>query len=60
MVLSLYTMFPPRRNQDYQYMKVVKTESQAKNTDFNYLILDSKQFVFNKYKTSNIHGRTKI
>lgn len=57
MVLSLYTKFPPRRNQDYQYLKVIKSETQAKNTDFNYLVLDSKKFIFNKYKTSNVHGQ---
>ena len=56
MVLSLYTKFPPRRNQDYQFMKVVKTEKQAKDTEFNYYVLDTNRFVFNKYKTANSHG----
>jgi len=57
MVLSLYTKFPPRRNQDYQYMKVVKTNGQAKSDEVNYLVLEPKKFIFNKYKTSNIHGQ---
>jgi hypothetical protein len=56
MVLSLYTKFAPRRNQDYQFMKVVKTEKQAKDADFNYYVLDTNKFVFNKYKTANSHG----
>ena len=55
-VMSLYTMSPPRRNQDYQFMKVVKTASQANNQDFNYYIMDDHRFVFNKYKTAKAHG----
>lgn len=60
MVLSLYTKFSPRRNQDYQYMKVVKTEKQATNLDFNYYIIDKHEFVFNKYKTAKVHGSQKF
>lgn len=60
MVLSLYTKFAPRRNQDYQYMKVVKSEKQATNLDFNYYIQDKKEFVFNKYKTAKVHGAQKF
>ena len=58
MVLSLYTRFSPRRNQDYQFMKVVKTPAQAEKLgkEFNYFVLDTKQFIFNKYKTANSHG----
>ena len=56
MILSLYTKFSPRRNQDYQFMKVVKTEKQATNLDFNYYITDKQEFVFNKYKTAKAHG----
>jgi hypothetical protein len=56
MVLSLYTQFAPRRNQDYQFMKVVKTSAQAKDTEFNYYITDTNRFVFNKYKTAKAHG----
>jgi hypothetical protein len=59
MVLSLYTKFSPRRNQDYQFMKVVKTEKQV-GKDFNYYVTDSKQFVFNKYKTANVHGEQRF
>ncbi len=56
MILSLYTKFSPRRNQDYQFMKVVKTEKQASNLDFNYYVMDKKEFIFNKYKTAKAHG----
>ena len=60
MVLSLYTKFSPRRNQDYQFMKVVKTEKQATNMDFNYYIMDKHEFIFNKYKTAKIHGEQRF
>lgn len=60
MILSLYTKFSPRRNQDYQFMKVVKSEKQATNLDFNYYIMDKQQFVFNKYKTAKAHGEQKF
>jgi integrase len=56
MVLSLYTKFSPRRNQDYQFMKIVKTPKQAEGKDSNYFVLDTKQFIFNKYKTATSHG----
>jgi len=55
-VLSLYTRFSPRRNQDYQFMKVVKTEKQATSKEFNYYVSDTNKFIFNKYKTSSAHG----
>ena len=56
MVLSLYTKFAPRRNQDYQFMKVVKTPAQTTDAEYNYYVTDTKKFVFNKYKTSKAHG----
>ena len=60
MILSLYTKFSPRRNQDYQFMKIVKSEKQATNLDFNYYIMDKQEFVFNKYKTAKAHGEQKF
>lgn len=57
MVLSLFTEFDPRRNQDYQLMEVVKSPKQATDKDKNYLTLtEPKQFIFHKYKTSKTHG----
>jgi integrase len=56
-VLSLYTMFDPRRNQDYQFMYVVKSPKQATDQDKNYYVVDAKQFIFNKYKTAKTHGQ---
>ena len=60
MILSLYTKFSPRRNQDYQFMKVVKSEKQATNLDFNYYVTDKQEFIFNKYKTAKVHGSQKF
>jgi hypothetical protein len=56
MVLSLYTQFAPRRNQDYQFMKVVTDSKQATKDDTNYIVLNSGEFIFNKYKTAKSHG----
>jgi integrase len=56
MVLSLYTEFAPRRNQDYQFMKVVKNEKQATDEETNYYVMDTSKFIFNKYKTAKSHG----
>jgi integrase len=55
-VLSLFTKFDPRRNQDYQLMYVVKNAKQATDKERNYYLLDSHQFVFQKYKTAKAHG----
>ena len=48
LVLSLYTLHPPRRNIDYSLMKI----SSSMNDDkFNYLDMDKEQLIFNNYKT---------
>jgi len=60
-VLSLYTILPPRRNQDYLNMKVVSKWNPEMPTDVNYLDLAASgtptKFVFNKYKTAKKHGQ---
>lgn len=48
LVLSLYTLHPPRRNTDYSLMKVATDMNDDK---FNYLDLNKEQFIFNNYKT---------
>jgi hypothetical protein len=55
LILSLYVLMPPRRNSDYQFMNVRKTDTD--DTTKNYLILDNKQFYFNKYKTQKKFGK---
>ena len=54
-VLSLYTKVPPRRNQDYQFMKVLSSYNDELPTDTNYLDLENKKFIFNKYKTAGAY-----
>ena len=48
LVLSLYTLHPPRRNVDYSLMKISNNMNDDK---YNYLDLKKGQFVFNNYKT---------
>lgn len=55
-VLSLYTCVPPRRNQDYLNMVVVKKWDDKMDNSKNYLDLEGSQFVFNKYKTAKKYG----
>jgi len=57
-VLSLYTMLPPRRNRDYQMMKIVNKESSLRfnGEEGNYFIVDTGKFRFGDYKTVDSHG----
>jgi hypothetical protein len=66
-VLGLYVEIPPRRNQDYLQMVVVKTTKKTKIDEFpkdkNYLVLSKGkpvEFIFNKYKTSKTYGTQKV
>ncbi len=54
MVLSLYTLQPPRRNTDF-IMRVVKNSNDDKKK-FNYVDLDSYDFIFNNFKTKRKEG----
>jgi len=56
LVLSLYTDIPPRRNQDYLDMFIVKKHTAKMPTDVNYLDVATKKFIFNKYKTAKKYG----
>jgi len=58
-VLSLYTLIPPRRN-DYAEMEIVMNESEATNDKMNYLVLNDKKFIFNNYKTEHKFGKQVI
>jgi hypothetical protein len=55
-ILSLYTDIPPRRNQDFLSMAVVKKWSADMPADKNYYDLSTQKFIFNKYKTSKAYG----
>ncbi len=56
LLLSLYTYIPPRRNQDYQELYVVKKWTDALDKSKNYYDLATRQFIFNKYKTAKSRG----
>jgi hypothetical protein len=54
-VLSLYFLLPPKRNQDYMEMYIVNKNKNLSD-DKNYLVLTDKKFIFNKFKTSKTKG----
>lgn len=51
-VVSLYTLIPPRRNKDYQLMKVDTDEG-------NRLDTKNMEMIFTDYKTSSTYGEQK-
>lgn len=55
-VLALYYYKAPRRN-EYQNMTIVKTDTASLPITANYLITDSRQFLFNAYKTAKKEGQ---
>lgn len=55
-ILSLYTLIPPRRIVDYNDMYVVKGSILPDANNKNYLICKNQQFIFNKYKTAGTYG----
>lgn len=58
-ILSLYTLLPPRRNADYQYMIVVK-DGKIPDEKLNYYDMKNKKLIFRKYKTSKKFGEQEI
>lgn len=57
LVLSLYTMIPPRRNKDFSHMVFVLEEPEVLDPELNYYVLADNQFVFNNYKTKEQYGK---
>lgn len=55
LILSLYILHPPRRNKDYQLMKIIKSYKQDMTNENNYLDLTNKKFIFNNYKTNKTY-----
>ena len=59
LLLCLYTMFPPLRNQDWCNSKLFSRASRIKSDDLskiNYVCLSKKILVLNDYKTVKTHG----
>jgi hypothetical protein len=57
LVLSLFTLQPPRRAKDYQLMKVVPEYHPVLPTDYNYLDWKHQKYYFNNYKTKGAYGQ---
>ena len=57
LILSLYVLQPPRRNIDYCLMKI---SNDMTDTEFNYLDVKNKQFIFNNYKTDHKYNSVVI
>lgn len=61
LLLSLYTDIPPRRNQDFLFMKITDDyDKEADKNDFNWYDKKNKRFIFNKYKTAKSYGEQVI
>lgn len=57
LVLSLYTMIPPRRNKDYLLMRVIAGATGDLDKANNYLDVTHKKFYFNRFKTDKKYGQ---
>jgi hypothetical protein len=57
LILSLYVLQAPRRNIDYCLMKI---SNDMTDTEFNYLDVKNKQFIFNNYKTDHKYNSVVI
>lgn len=62
LLLCLYTQSPPRRNNDYLYMRIVNANFDVADLkeEFNYYMVREKVFYFNVYKTAKIYSRQKV
>ena len=52
-IFSLYYLNEPRRNKDYQLMKIIKKYDNDIDKNYNYLVND--KFYFNNYKTNHTY-----
>jgi len=61
-VLSLYVLNQPRRNKDYQLMKVIKSNKDLDDDykNFNYYLPSEKKFCFFNYKTGHTYHLQEI
>jgi hypothetical protein len=61
-ILSLYTLQPPRRNKDYQELNIVKnyTKDEGLDKSLNYLDLANNSFFFNNYKTEKTYKTQEV
>ena len=62
MLVSLYTMFPPRRVIDFCLMKIANKLDETTDKEHNFLLVSDKkmEFIFNRYKTDFAYGTQKF
>jgi preprotein translocase subunit Sss1 len=58
-ILSLYTLIPPRRNKDYYNMEIWNNKDNMEQSK-NYLDLKNNKFIFNDYKTFKKYGKQEV
>lgn len=58
LVLSLYTLVPPRRNKDYMlaYILLKKDDKPLEHETKNYIDMEDGEMIFNHYKTAKAYG----
>lgn len=59
-IFSFYVLIPPRRNQDYQLLYLVKKATDDLDNDKNYISYDDNKIIFNVYKTSKKYDTQEI
>ena len=59
-LLSLYTLLPPRRIADYLHMYCYINRPENLDTTINYYIQSERKFIFNIYKTSPVYGTQEV
>jgi hypothetical protein len=60
LLLSLFYLNPPRRNKDYQLLKISSKYNNSLSNEFNYLDIKKKKFIFNNYKTAKKYNQQEI
>lgn len=60
LLLSLYYLQSPRRNKDYQLLKIISKYTDDLTNEFNYLDIKKKKFIFNNYKTAKKYNRQEV
>jgi hypothetical protein len=59
-LLSLYYLQAPRRNKDYQLLKLTSKYNDGLSNEFNYLDMKKKKFIFNNYKTAKKYNKQEV
>jgi integrase len=59
-LLSLYYLQAPRRNRDFQLLKIATKYNDTLSNEFNYFDIKKKKFIFNNYKTKNKYNKQEV